>query len=344
MLTFVRHAGTAALALALGGLAACSEGDGPEPDPGKGRTIALLLPESETARYETNDRPLFEQQVAKLCADCTVTYGNAGGDAQEQERQLDEALDAGAKVVVLDPVDGRGAAAMVSRAHEAGAEVIAYDRFVASADYYVSFENETVGRLQAEALVEAMDGKGGYLMINGSPQDPNAAEFRSGAQEVLRGSGLTLLGEYDNPDWSAEKARKYVARQIDEHGLAAIKGVLAANDGEAGGAIAALKAAGLSTNALPPVTGQDAEEAAVLRILAGEQTMTVYKPFRLEPFKAAEIAVALLDGEAIDGTTDVDGVPSFIFDPVVVTQDNLDAVVPPRPEQSQPPQDGVSAG
>jgi D-xylose transport system substrate-binding protein len=321
--------GGAAMVIALGGMAACgspnSSGGGGGGD-SKGKTIALLLPETKTTRYETYDKPLTEAAIKKNCSDCTVKYYNADQDEQKQSQQLDTALSAGAKVIILDPVNGAGAGGMISAAHDAGAKVIAYDRFIEGADYYMSFDNETVGKLQAEALLKAMGGTGGYLMLNGAPSDPNAAQFKAGAHSVLDSSGAKILTkEYDNPDWSPDNAQKYVSDQLGKFKPDQIKGVYAANDGQAGGVIAALKSAGVTK--LPPVTGQDSELAAIQRILAGEQAMTIYKPFKSEPDKAGEIAAALVNGDTVSGTKDYKGVKSFIFDPVVVTKDNVKSSV-----------------
>lgn len=314
----------AAVVIAAGGLAACGSPNDSEGS-GDAKVIALLLPESKTTRYEAFDKPIFEAKVKELCDDCEVKYYNADQDAAKQAQQVDTAINAGAKVIVLDPVDGNGAGGMVQSAQDSGAKVIAYDRFIAGADYYMSFDNETVGKLQAEALKEAMGDTGGYLQLNGAPSDPNAAQFKKGAEGVLTASGLTLLTDtsYDNPDWSPDNAQKYVTDQLSKIDPADIKGVYAANDGQAGGVIAALKGAGVAADALPPVTGQDAELAAIQRIIAGEQYMTIFKSYFIEAEKAGEVAVALVNGDDVGETTDFEGVKSFIFAPVVVKADNV---------------------
>ena len=146
---------------------------------------------------------------------------------------------------------------------------------------------------------------------------------------------MTILEEYDNPDWSPENAQQWTTDQLNKYDPSEIQGVYAANDGQAGGVIAALTGAGVSPDALPPVTGQDAEIAAIQRILVGEQAMTIYKSIKLEAETAAELAVALAEGEDAPTTTetgveqsDFEGVPSYIFDPVVVTADNInDSVI-----------------
>ncbi|HEX8537266.1 MAG TPA: sugar ABC transporter substrate-binding protein, partial [Cystobacter sp.] len=265
-----------------------------------GAKIALLLPESKTSRYESHDRPHFERKVKELCAECEVIYSNADQDAAKQQNQAEAAITNGAQVLVLDPVDAASAAAIVGRARQSKAMVISYDRLIAQADvdYYISFDNEKVGKLQGQALADKLKaaGKadGTIVVINGSPTDSNAAMFKAGAHSVLDGSGLKLGAEYDTPDWSPDKAQQQMEQAITQLGKDKIVGVYCANDGTAGGAIAAMKAAGI--NPLPPVTGQDAELAGIQRIVAGEQFMTVYKAIKAEAEAAAELAVALARG------------------------------------------------
>lgn len=303
------------------------EGDG-------GQTIALLLPETATTRYETFDKPLFEAKVAELCADCEVSYYNADQDEAKQAQQVDTAINEGAAVIVLDPVNGAGAGGMVTSAQDADIPVIAYDRFIAEADYYMSFDNETVGKMQGEALVEAMGGEGSILMLNGAPSDPNAAQFKAGAHSVIDESNLEILEEFDNPDWSPEEAQQFVTDQLSNYDPSEIQGVYAANDGQAGGVVAALTGGGVAEDALPPITGQDAELAAIQRILAGQQAMTIYKPIPIEAETAAEVAVKLAQGEEPGDTSDTgielteyEGVPSYIFDPIAVTAENVNDTV-----------------
>jgi D-xylose transport system substrate-binding protein len=317
-----------ALLLAIVGLGACGANEAQEGGEEDAPTIALLLPESKTTRYESFDRPLFEAKVEELCADCVVDYYNADQDESKQNEQVNSAIGKGADVVVLDPVNGEGAGGMVQSVQESGAPVIAYDRFIAEADYYMSFDNFTVGQKQAEALVEQTGGSGDILMLNGAPSDPNAGQFKEGAHSVIDDSGLNVLEEYDNPDWSPENAQQWVTDQLAKYDPSRIAGVYAANDGQAGGVISALTGGGVQPGNLPPVTGQDAELEAIQRIVAGEQSMTVYKPIKIEAETAAEIAVQLAQGEDVEAPDEYEGVPSFIFDPIVVTQDNvMDTVV-----------------
>lgn len=326
---------TAGALVAVGALSACATGntDGGgagDGDGGGAGTIALLLPESKTTRYESFDRPLFEAKVAEL-GDYEVLYSNADQDAAKQQQQAESALASGVDVMVLDPVDAAAAVSIVNAASAQGVPVVSYDRLVDGGDlaYYISFDNEKVGELQGTALVEKLEadgkGDGDILMVNGSPTDGNAVLFKSGAHSVIDGSGLNVVAEFDTPDWSPDKAQEWVAGQLSQYGDKVVA-VYAANDGTAGGAIAALKAANIDP--LPVVTGQDAELAAIQRIVAGDQYMTIYKAIKAEAELAAETAVALAEGEEVEGDTEVGGVPSTLLEPVVVTVDNImDTVV-----------------
>jgi D-xylose transport system substrate-binding protein len=302
---------------------------------GKSGSIALLLPESKTARYESHDRPLFTSKVKELCSGCKVIYSNADQDAAKQQQQAEAAITNGAKVLVLDPVDAASAAAIVNRAKQSKIPVVSYDRLVSKADvdYYVSYDNEKVGNLQATSLVNGLKGKnktsGSVVMINGAPTDGNAALFKKGAHSVLDKSGFKVAKEYDTPDWSPDKAQSEMEQSITALGKNGFVGVYAANDGTAGGAIAAMKGQGVQPSA-KPTTGQDAELAGIQRILAGDQYMTVYKAIKPEADAAAQLAVALLRGEDPPGglvnTKQNNGqkdVPSVIFKPVAVTKDNV---------------------
>jgi len=326
---------TAILAVMLmattGALVACSTSNVGETSTSSSDAIkiGLLLPESKTTRYESFDRPLFESKMKSL-GNYEIVYANADQDAAKQLQQAESALTEGVKVLVLDPVDAAAAASIVSSAKAQNVPVISYDRLVKSGDlaYYISFDNEQVGVLQGTAIVDKMKADGttaGLIMINGSPTDGNAALFKKGAHSVIDPSGIPILAEYDTPDWSPDKAQEWAAGQITQFGNK-IEGVYAANDGTGGGAIAALKAAG--TTPFPPVTGQDAELTAIQAIVAGDQYMTVYKAIKAEAEKAALVAHALATGDAVKGDTTVEGTPSTLLTPVVVTVDNImDTVV-----------------
>jgi D-xylose transport system substrate-binding protein len=333
-------AAVAALALAAG-VAACgssnkSSSSSGSSGSGSGGKIALLLPETKTTRYEAEDRPLFTKKVQAICSSCQIIYSNADQDAAKQQQQAEAAITNGAKVLVLDPVDSASAGAIVTRAAQSKIPVISYDRLITNAnvDYYISFNNEQVGKLQASTLVKKMNNTGTIFMINGAPTDNNAKGFKAGAHSVLDKSGVKIGKEYDTPDWSPDKAQTEAQQAITALGKTGFQGVYAANDGTAGGAIAAMKGAGVNPST-KPTTGQDAELAGIQRIVSGDQYMTVYKAYKPEAEDAAILAVALVQGKPApsglvttktnNGKTDV---PSIILTPVAVTQSNIkDTVV-----------------
>src|SRR5918997_1417510 len=299
-----------------------------------GGTIALLLPETKTARYEAHDRPNFERKVEELCPDCEIIYSNADQDAAQQQQQTEAAITQGAEVLVLDPVDAAAAGPLVTRAKSQDIPVISYDRLITDADidYYISFDNEKVGQLQGESLVQKLEedgAQGDIVMINGAPTDNNATLFKKGAHSVIDDSPFNVAREYDTPDWSPDRAQQEMEQAITALGKDGFVGVYAANDGTAGGAIAAMKGNGIDPKTIP-TTGQDAELAAIQRILVGEQYMTVYKAIKPEAEAAAELAVALLRGEdpsaqLVNGETDngMKAVPSVLLDPIAVTKENI---------------------
>src|SRR3954463_2788853 len=306
---------------------------------GGGKKIALLLRGSKPARYESQDRPLFEAKLKQICPDCSVIYSNADQDAAKQQQQAEAAITNGANVLVLDPVDGAAAGAIVNRAKQSKIPVVSYDRLILNApvDYYISFDNAKVGKLQGDALTKALKAKGkssgNIVMINGAPTDNNAKLFKQGAHSVIDNSGYKVAKEYDTPDWSPDKAQNEMEQAITAVGKNGFVGVYAANDGTAGGAIAAMKGQGVTPSSRP-TTGQDAELAGVQRILSGDQYMTVYKAIKPEADAAAQLAVSLLRGEdppsglvnqkTNNGQKDV---PSVIFKPVAVTTDNVKGTI-----------------
>ena len=323
--------GIAVSALAVS-LVGCGSNDDSGSGSGSAKKIALLLPESKTTRYETFDRPLMEAKLKELCPKCTVLYQNADQDPAKQVSQAEAMLTQGVKVLILDAVDAKAAEGMVNNAKGKNVPVIAYDRLASGpVDYYVSFDNKKVGEVQGQALLDALT-KGGdpkrgqVVMINGSPTDPNAADFKAGAHSVLDGK-VNIGKEYDTPDWSPDKAQQEMEQAITAVGKDKIIGVYAANDGTGGGAIAAMKGAGFSP--IPFTTGQDAELAAIQRILAGQQGMTVYKAIKPEAETAAAMAIAAATGKPFSGQSTVmknngsKDVPSVLLTPVSVTKETV---------------------
>src|SRR3954451_16286342 len=305
---------------------------------GKGGSIALLLPETKTTRYELHDRPSFVAKVQALCPDCTVDYANANQDPVRQQQQAEAAITKGAKVLVLDAVDAKAAVATVNRAKAANIPVIAYDRLITGApiSYYVSFDNVKVGKLQAQTLVDKIGdaGKGkSVVMINGSPTDPSAGDYKKGAHSVLDKAQVKIGKEYDTPDWSPDKAQREMEQAITALGKSQIVGVYSANDGIASGAIAAMKGNGIDPKSLP-TTGQDSEVAAIQRILVDEQFMTIYLAIKKQAETSAEIAVALAKGEdvpsgLVNAKTDngAGQIPSVLLAPSAVTKANIKGTI-----------------
>lgn len=286
--------------------------------------IAFLMPDIASTRYELFDKPLFEAKIKELCEGCTVVYSNANASAAKQQEQANSALAQGVKAIVIDPVDSAAAATIVNSAKAQNVPIIAYDRPIpdAPADYYVSFDNEKIGSMIAQSLVDhlkASNVQGGLLQVNGSPTDAAAGLIKKGIHSAVDPSGLQLLAEFDTPGWEPTKAQDWVSGQITQFS-GKIAGVVAANDGTAGGAIAAFKAAGTE---VPPVTGNDAELAAAQRIVAGDQYNTISKPIKTVAEAAAQIAYSFAKGEKPEGKTTLFDTPSELFVPTVVTAENL---------------------
>src|SRR5882762_1158976 len=297
-----------------------------------GAAVAFLMPDQASTRYEEHDRPGFVAEMSKLCPTCKVLYQNADANASRQQQQFNSVISQGAKVIVIDPVDSTAAASLVKQAQEQGVKVIAYDQPIPStpADFYVSFDNKAIGKAIAKSLVEQLKATNvptndvGVLEINGSPTDAAAGLIRDGIHDGLAGSGYKTLAEYDTPDWAPPKAQQWASGQITRFGKQ-IVGIVAANDGTGGGAIAALKAAGV--NPVPPVTGNDATIAALQLVIAGDQYNTISKPSEIVAAAAANIAVKLLSGETPKAEMTLYDTPSQLFTPAVVTQENLKAEI-----------------
>lgn len=294
--------------------------------------VAFLMPDQGSTRYEEHDRPGFEARMKELCPDCTVLYNNADGDAAKQQQQFNAAITAGAKAIVLDAVDTSAAASLVQQAQSQGIKVVAYDRPIPDtpADFYVSYDNQKIGQLIASSLVKHMADEGispdagGVLQVNGSPTDAAAGLIKKGMHEGLATGKYKTLAEYDVPDWTPAKAQTWVSGQITRFGDK-ILGVNAANDGTAGGSIAAFKAAGVDP--VPPVSGNDAIDAALQYIISGDQYNTISKPSEVVGAAAADAVWAMLQGKTPEKTATLFNTPSQLFVPVVVTRDNIKAEI-----------------
>jgi D-xylose transport system substrate-binding protein len=298
----------------------------------KAGKVAVLLPDSKSSvRWETQDRRYLDQ--AFTAAGVPHTIVNAEGEAATQRTQAEQAITNGAKVLLLVDLDPGSGAAIIANAHNQGVKVIDYDRLTlgGGADYYVSFDNEAVGKLQGEGLVKCLDAGGPsnptVAELNGSPTDNNATLFANGYNSVLDpkySSGDYKKGPNQSvPDWDNQKALTIFEQMLQKTNNK-IDGVLAANDGLGNAAISALKARKLKQI---PVTGQDATAQGIQNILAGDQCMTVYKAVKAEADAAGKLAIALAKGETptTNGSTDNKGskTPSVLLKPVSVTKANI---------------------
>ncbi|MCB0154123.1 MAG: substrate-binding domain-containing protein, partial [Anaerolineae bacterium] len=302
-------------------------------------SIAVLLPDSaSSARWENDDRRFFEQAFDAAGVEYTIV--NAEGDARTQQTQAEQAITNGAKVLLLVNLDSGSGAAIIAQAREAGVKVIDYDRLTIEgegADFYVSFDNEAVGRLQGEGLVKAIAEAGlvkpRVAILHGSPTDNNATMLKRGYNPIINPyfeSGQWLkVDEQSVPDWDYQKALVIFEQMLTAAG-GDIDATLAANDRLAASVYAALANQMLEPI---PVTGQDATVGGIQNILAGRQSMTVYKPIKIEAEAAVALAVALLNGD--DPTPLVTGsvdngqrqVPAVLLTPIALTRDNITQTV-----------------
>jgi D-xylose transport system substrate-binding protein len=327
--------GAAMLALAVP-VAACGDdeggggggGGGGEKSAGK---VAVLLPDSKSSvRWETVDRPFLKKAFDAAGVESEIQ--NAEGDKSTQQQQAEQAITNGAKVLLLVNLDSGSGAAIAANAKSQDVKVIDYDRLTlkGDSDYYVSFDNEKVGQLQGQGLVDCLGDKKGAAVaeLNGSPTDNNATLFKKGYDSVLnpkfQDGTYQKVADQSVPDWDNQKALT-IFEQMLQKASNKIDGVLAANDGLGNAAISALK-----QRKLPqiPVTGQDATLQGIQNIVAGDQCMTVYKAIKKETDAAAALAISLLKGETpSDVTAKVNNenrdVPAILLEPVAVTKDNI---------------------
>jgi len=325
------------------GLAACGGDDDNGGDGGGGGgggggdaagRIGVILPDTESSpRWEAFDRPLLEQAFEDAGIDYDIQ--NAEGDAQRMATIADQMITSGVTVLAIVNLDNASGAQIQERAAEQGVLTIDYDRLTlgGSAEYYVSFDNAQVGRLQGEGLATCLgDVQANIAYLNGSPDDSNATLFSSGAHEVLDAvSTYTNTAEQAVPGWDPDQAATIFEQMYTQTG-GNIQGVYAANDTLANAAIQTLERNGQAGEV--PVTGQDASVEGLQNILAGRQCMTVFKPASQEANALAELAISLINGEEqpdiVNGESeDTEGgrnVPSVLLDPISITRDNVTEV------------------
>lgn len=340
-----RFASLAVIGLIAAGAAACgsdSDSDGTKSDSSSKFDVGVILPDATTSpRWEANDKPSLT--AAFEAAGIKSDIQNAQGDTTKFGQLCDQMIGEGIKVLMIVNLDSDSGAACLKKATAAGVQSIDYDRLTlgGGASYYVSFDNVTVGALQGEGLIAALDAEGktkaNIVYVNGAATDNNAALFKSGYEAALKpkidAGDYTLVGDQSG-EWDATKAGN-VFEQMYTQNKGKIDGAITANDTMAGGVIARLKAAGVAGKI--PVTGQDASVEGLQNILMGYQAGTVYKNTDLEADAAAKLAIALIQGSKADADALVTGtvndsvtgedVPSVLATPVWITADTVQTVV-----------------
>lgn len=299
-------------------------------DSGKKIKIGFSMDTLQEERWQ-KDRDLFIAAAEALGAEVDVQSANS--DDAKQISQAESLISQGVDVLVVVPHNAEATAAIVEKAHEAGIKVLAYDRLIKNSDLdlYVSFDNERVGEMQAEAITKLVS-KGKFVYIGGSETDNNAHLFKKGAFNILQPlidkGDIEIVFDQFTKDWNPANALANMENALTANNNL-VDAVVAANDGTAGGVIQALTSQGMAGKI--PVSGQDAELAAAQRIVEGTQTMTVYKPIKALAEKAAELAVKMAKGEDVGADKIVNNgkidVPSILLDPIAVDKSNIDATV-----------------
>ncbi|MEM9796321.1 MAG: D-xylose ABC transporter substrate-binding protein [Pseudomonadota bacterium] len=282
-------------------------------------------------RWKTDEAAIREALEA---AGATYISADAQSSSSKQLSDVESLIAQGADALIILAQDAQAIGPAVEAAANEGIPVVGYDRLIEDPRaFYLTFDNVEVGRMQARAVLEAQP-SGNYVMIKGSPTDPNADFLRGGQQEVLQAAidagDITIVGEAYTDGWlpaNAQRNMEQILTAQDNN----VDAVVASNDGTAGGAVAALTAQGMEGI---PVSGQDGDHAALNRVALGTQTVSVWKDARDLGRAAGEIAVALASDTA---PADVDGAQSWtspggtemtaiFLEPVPITADNLTTV------------------
>jgi D-xylose transport system substrate-binding protein len=317
------------IVLARGG----TDGAGPSKG-GEAPLIGLSLDTEKEPRWQA-DRDLFKAKCMELGAR-DVRVLSAQGDDTTQVSNVQTLITSGCDVIVIVAHNGEAMAEGVRRAHAAGIPVIAYDRLIMNCDLdlYLSFNNVKVGRLQAQWVIDHLPGqKGNIVRVNGSPTDNNAKLFKQGQDEVLKPfidrGDIKIVHEDWAEDWRPDNAKRIVDAAITRHGRDGFQAVIAAADGIAGGAHQVLVENGLAGKVL--LTGQDADLISMQRIVAGTQSMTVYKPLKQLASQAAEVAMKMASGKPVVANNAVNNgkndVPSILGDIHAIDKTNVDVVI-----------------
>ena len=323
-----------------GGDSTTGSGDSASGGADEGGKVGVILPDAATSpRWENNDRPALEKAIKD--AGYTSNIQNASADVSKFASLCDSMINEGVNVLMIVNLDSESGAACEKKAKDSGIPSIDYDRLTlgGSADFYVSFDNVQVGKLMGDGLIACLDEAGktkaNIAEINGDPTDNNAALFKEGYDGALKAKvdskDYTIVGDQTGK-WDATVAQTTFEQIFTQNG-GKIDGVISANDTMAGGIVTVLKNNGLAGKV--PVTGQDASDEGLQRVVAGTQCGTVFKDVNLEAKAAADVAIAILkdDGSAdalVNGSVDDSEsnrkVDSVFATPVWITQDNIQSV------------------
>lgn len=295
-------------------------------------TVGVSWSNFQEERWKTDEAAIMES-LKEGNAEYVST--DAQSSSAKQLSDIESLIAQGVDALIILAQDAQAIGPAVQAAADEGIPVVAYDRLIEdNRAFYLTFDNVEVGRMQARAVLEAAP-EGNYVMIKGSPTDPNADFLRGGQQEVLQeaiDSGkITIVGEAYTDGWLPANAQRNMEQILTAQDNK-VDAVVASNDGTAGGAVAALTAQGMDGI---PVSGQDGDHAALNRVAKGTQTVSVWKDARDLGHAAADIAVALAGGaemseiEGAEEWTSPGGTTmwSKFLEPVPVTKDNLSAVV-----------------
>src|SRR5471032_2420800 len=277
------------------------------------------------------DRDYFvaaaEQQGAK------VYVQSADASEQRQIAQIENLISRGVDVLVIVPYNATVLNNAVREAKKAKIKVVSYDRLILNADIdaYISFDNKLVGEMQAQGVV-AVKPKGNFYLLGGAPTDNNAKMLREGQLKVLQPlidkGDIKVVGKQWVKDWNPAEAMSIVENALTANGNK-LDAVVASNDATAGGAIQALASQKLDGKVA--VSGQDADLAAVRRVMAGSQTMTVYKPLKLIASEAAKLSIQLVRNEKPAYNAEYQNgfkqVSTLLLKPTMLTKANIDLVV-----------------
>jgi D-xylose transport system substrate-binding protein len=312
--------------LALAGCATDAATESGEETAAGSTRACVILPDADSGtRWEPGDRPALEKALTEAGYEADIQ--NAQSDTAKYATIADQQLSKGCGVMLL--VDYQGAAVSVTeKAQAQGIPVIAYDRPIAGADYYLSFDNERVGAFQGQMILDGLAAAGkdvttaSIIYSSGDPADGNAAMFLNGALSVLDAAGATAAFTMEGT-WDGTKAGT-----LFEQAFTAVSGnvdaVLAPNDNNAASIIAILDKNGLKV----PVSGQDASVAGLQNVLLGKQWATVWKPFTIQAEAGAKMAITILSGGTPEtNKTLEDGTPFLALDPIVVGPDKVKDVV-----------------